>query len=118
MSKSKATGIARLDGKRLTITTNAKRGKKIVKLTVTYLIRDVEPDQRVAFPAFSLQKGIFRDDPPEGVPAFVPLGQEYHLGVNEWGPFCDCPHATYRGANSEVVCKHCAACIVVGLLPK
>lgn len=100
---TQATGTARYKDGILTITTNAKRGKRIVKLTVVYTVEDVRPDHRVASPAYSLTK----ED-----------GEVYHVAFNEWGPTCSCAHATFRGANSQVPCKHCLAMQAVGLLPK
>ena len=81
----------------LTITTR-RHGKPFV---VAYAVEDVRPDPRVASPAFSLTK----ED-----------GEVYHVSVNEWGPACSCPDATFRGHSLEVPCKHCLAMAAVGLL--
>lgn len=94
------TGTAKLT---LTITTQVKRGKHTVPLVVTYNVTDLRPDRRVANPAFRLTK---KTD-----------GECYDIAVEQHGPTCSCPHATYRGANSEVPCKHILAAQVVGLLP-
>lgn len=52
-----ATGSVRLSGNILTITTQAKRGKKMVPLMVQYLVANLDPHPQVAYPAFSLTKG-------------------------------------------------------------
>lgn len=98
-------GMARLEdgGKKLVITTMARRGKTFVPNVQTYVVEDCRPDPEVCSPAFSLTKET---------------GEVYHCGANEFGVFCDCPQANYRGANSRVMCKHCAGMCAVGLLPR
>jgi hypothetical protein len=95
-------GKARYKDGVLTITTQAKRGKKTVENVVTYKVLDIRPDPAVASPAYSLTK----ED-----------GEVYHCGSNQWGGFCDCPHNQFRLTNSDVDCKHLAACRATGLLP-
>lgn len=106
------------DGKILTITTQAKRGTKMVDNVQNYLVEDSCPDVRVASPAFKLTKVIIvarasdmsAEALDSGASAEIQLtGKVYHVGFNEWGPFCDCAHATFRGSNSMAVCKHCLA---------
>lgn len=103
MITTPVTGSARLseDGKTLTITTQPKRRKK--PLVVTYTVERLDPDPEVANPAFRLLK----ED-----------GEFYDVHVDEWGPMCSCPHATFRGANSKVPCKHVLALQAVRLIPK
>jgi len=98
-----ATGSARYSDGKLTITTQAKRGKKTVPNVVVYTVEDVRPDPRVAYPAYALKK----DD-----------GEVYHVAVDKFGPTCSCPHATFRGQESRVPCKHVLAMIAVGLVTK
>lgn len=98
-----ATGTVRYKDGILTIKTNAKRGKKIVPIVVNYTVTDLRPDPKVANPAYRLTK----DD-----------GEFYDVHLDEWGPACSCPHATFRGANNRVPCKHCLAMMACGLLPK
>lgn len=123
-------GSARLSpcGNYLTVTTMSKRGKKMVPNVVTYKIEDVRPDPRVADPAYSLTKGtmVGRDVPAvrcvEGtnhaipfvdtIQEFIPSGEVWHVSVGQYGPACDCPHATYN-PNSPL-CKHAKAMIAVG----
>lgn len=85
----------------------------------TYLVEDARPDPMVCSPAFRLTKGrVITDafDPsPYCLGEFEPSGEVYHVGFNEWGPFCDCGHATFRGSNSMEVCKHAKS--VKALLP-
>ena len=96
-------GSARyLDGV-LTITTQAKRGKKMVPHVVNYTVADLRPDPRVADPALSLTKAD---------------GEVYHVAIETFGPTCSCACATFRGSNSKVPCKHILACQVTGLLPQ
>lgn len=105
MSVKEPHGVARLThgGKLLVVTTQAKRGKKLVPNVVAYAVTDAKPDPSVAFPVYALTK----ED-----------GTVWHVSVNEWGASCDCPHATFRGGNSRVQCKHIAAAMATGLLPK
>lgn len=100
-----ATGKASLsaDARTLTITTNARRGKKVVPHVVTYTVERLQPDIRVANPAVRLTK----ED-----------GEFYDVAVVGGYPSCTCPHATFRGGNSRVVCKHVLGCRAVNLLPK
>lgn len=95
-----ATGTAKLV---LIVTTNAKRGKKTVKNKVEYTVTNLNPDPRVAFPAWALTKAD---------------GEVYHVAVDVHGPMCSCPHYTFRGSNSKAGCKHVLALQAVGLLPK
>lgn len=97
------TGTARYEDGKLTIITEAVRGKKTVKLKVVYVVTDLAPDRRVANPAFRLTKDN---------------GEFYDVALMQYGPVCSCPHATFRGANSRVPCKHCKALAAVGLLRK
>ncbi len=85
----------------LTITTLVKRGKKMVPLVVVYKVANLNPDPQVAYPAFRLTKAD---------------GEFYDVHVNEYGPACSCAHATFRGANSKIPCKHCLAMSAVGLI--
>ena len=131
MSKIKAaTGYARYDSKTgiLKITTIVKRGKKEVEHTTLYRVHNINPDPRVAEPAFSLTKGevkltpgLFKEggEMPE-TPIFTPspTAEVYHVAIEQFGPTCSCPHATFRGQNSSSVCKHVVAMRAVGLLPK
>lgn len=106
-------GVARLsdDGQTLTITTKAKRTRKVKGQKVvdykdhvrTYTIQDTRPDPRVASPAFALTN----ED-----------GDVYHVSVNEFGPACDCPDGHFRRENDREKCKHVKALQAVGLLPK
>jgi predicted nucleic acid-binding Zn finger protein len=99
-------GTARLsdDGKVLTVTTNVKKGKRFVEKTEEYAVADAKPDPSVAFPVFSLTK---KD------------GTVYHVGVNEYGPFCDCPNAIIREKYGAVdYCKHVRILQRASLLPK
>ena len=107
-------GTARYEDGILTITTLAKRGPKMVPNRVQYRVCDVRPDPRVADTAFALHRGIL--EMTEEGPEFLVDGTVYHLGLNELGPFCDCGHANFRGANSREVCKHCLSLVAVGLL--
>lgn len=86
----------------LVITMFRQKGDKIVEEVTMYNVQNLNPDPKVAFPAFSLTK---------------PNGDSWHISVNEHGPSCTCPHATYRGSNARVPCKHIAAARAVGLLP-
>lgn len=123
-------GTARIseDRRILTIITPAKRGKKIVENKQTYLVEDVRPDPRVCSPAFKLTKGnVFTnaaDMTPAGLESgakeeLIPSenGEVWHVQQNEYGVMCDCPHATFRGANSREPCKHTKAMIAVGFFP-
>ena len=98
-------GTARLEdgGKKLVITTMARRGKKFVPNVQTYTVEDVRPDPAVCSPAFSLTKET---------------GEVYHIFSNEFGNGCDCPHYTFRGSNSKAGCKHVLAAVATGLLPR
>lgn len=103
MTVKQTHGKARYKDGTLTITMTAKRGEKTVENVVTYTVKDIRPDPQVADPAYTLTK----ED-----------GESYDVWHNEWGPCCSCPHATFRGSNTKIVCKHVAACQAVGLLPK
>jgi len=104
-------GTAKLtEGKYLTITTQAKRGKKMVPNVQTYLVEDVNPDPEVAYPAYSLTKGEFAAE--DGQAVFVPSGDVWHVSVREWGAECDCPHRTFNP--NAPVCKHAKAMQAVG----
>lgn len=84
----------------LTITTMAKRGNKMVPNVVKYAVLvEHGSDPRVAKPVYRLTK----ED-----------GTVYHVAVTEHGPACSCAHATFRGANSKVPCKHIASCVAMG----
>lgn len=96
-----ATGTAHLE---LVITTMRKKGKKMVPLRVVYVVRNANPDPRVAHPAYSLTK----ED-----------GTVYHCSHAEFGARCDC----FDGEKREKLgtgggCKHARALQAVGLLPK
>lgn len=93
------TGTAKLT---LTITTNAKRGKRTVKHTTVYTVRRVESDPRVAHPAWELKK--------EG------STEVYHVAIEPYGPSCSCPAATFRGSNERIPCKHISALLAIKLL--
>lgn len=115
-----ATGVCRLEGNILTVTTNAKRGKKIVKNETIYRLSDARPDARVAYPAVRMEKvelelaGVVGE---KDVFEFVPTGDVYHVHCDQWGVACDCPHATYRVRGSRELCKHAMALVAVGLMP-
>ena len=119
------TGRASYKGGILTITTLAKRGTKTVEHTCHYRVQNVHPTPSVATVAFSLTKGEIElipglNDDGEMIetPLFTPGAEVYHVAKTEFGPTCSCAHATFRGHNSRVPCKHCLACQAVGLLPK
>lgn len=106
------------DGRILTITTQAKRGAKMVDNVQNYLVEDSFPDVRVASPAFKLTKVMIvarasdmsAEALESGASAEIkPTGDVYHVHFDEWGVHCDCAHAVYRGKNSREVCKHCLA---------
>lgn len=97
----------------LTITVDAKRGKRAVQLQTRYLVENLNPDPEVAFPAFSLTKGKSCK-----TGEWEPQGDVWHIAVETFGPTCSCPHATFRGANTQSVCKHVLGARAVGLLPK
>lgn len=105
MTTKESHGTASLsaDCSTLTIKTMVKRGKKEVPLIVTYEVFDICPDKKVANPAYRLVKES---------------GEFYDVAMMRYGPTCTCPHATYRGSNSRVPCKHIRACQAVQLLPK
>ncbi len=109
------TGSARYQKEHglLTITTNVMKGTKASFNAVTYQVEDLHPDELVANPAFAL----FKLGPNEGGET-VRTGEVWHVAVETYGPTCSCPHATFRGANSKVPCKHTKAMQAVGLLPK
>lgn len=94
------TGTARLT---LTITTQAKRGKRTVPHVVAYTVTLLDPDRRVAHPAIRLTK----DD-----------GEFYDVAVVGGFPTCTCPHAVYRGGDSRIPCKHYLALAAQGLMPR
>ncbi len=97
-------GIARLssDGKTLTLITKVKKGKKVVEKHESYQLSDAEPDPEVAFPVVALTK---KD------------GTVYHCGVNEWGPFCDCPNSLIREKyDVREHCKHLRGLIAHGII--
>lgn len=104
------------DGRILTITTMRKKGTKSVPNTTQYLVEDSRPDRRVASPAFSLTKGSL-DVLDDGEEVFCPSweGEVWHVAVNEYGPTCDCQHATYSGSGQ---CKHVGAMLKLGLLDR
>lgn len=56
MKTTEPHGRASLKGDLLTITTQAKRGPKLVENRQYYRVVDLRPDKRVAHPAFALQK--------------------------------------------------------------
>lgn len=91
------------DCKTLTITTQIKRGKKTEIKVVAYTVEDLRPQKQVAFPAFRLTKTD---------------GEFYDVAIVGGFATCTCPHATYRGGNSRVPCKHYLALQAVQLLPK
>ena len=118
-------GVARLDGDRLTITTSAKRGKKMVPNVQTYLVENLCPDERVANPAWKLTKGVFVKAACDMSAAalesgadeeFKPSGEVWTVSVGEYGPECSCPHATFRTNGAQ--CKHIGSAIAVGLIPR
>lgn len=122
-------GKARLsdDGRFLTITTMAKKGSKYVENVQTYLVTDVRPDPRVAYPAYALAKGkiVQAKELPitedkyaySDTEEFVLTGEVWHVSVNpKWGLDCDCPHRTFHP--NAPACKHAKAAQAVGLLPK
>jgi len=97
------------DGKLLTIT--------IDKKTWHYLVERLEPDPKVAFPAFSLRKLLLPKTTTkgDGTPNldFIQSNEIRHVCVDEWGARCDCEDCVYRGH----ACKHILALRAVGLIP-
>lgn len=128
MATKQATGVTSYKDGILKIVTQAKRGKKFVPHTTYYLVEDARPDPAVASPAYSLTKGelvtaaAFMSAAALESGAseeFVRSKEVYHVSFSEWGWRCDCPHGTYRGANSEACCKHTLAVSKVAhLLPR
>lgn len=105
----------------LTITVDQKRGKKIVQNKQTYRVTNVNPDVRVANPAFELTKGEMRPldllsnstDSEE----FVPSGEVYHVHKDEFGIHCNCPQGEIRekyGVRER--CKHAIALVKIWLI--
>lgn len=128
---SKPTGTARLtkegDQTFLTITTDAKRGKKTVHVKQVYLVENLYPDERVANPAFALKKGSMVQAACDLSAAalecgakeeFVLSGDVWHICVDEYGPRCDCPFATYRKSGEGVRCKHILSALATRLIPE
>jgi SWIM zinc finger len=132
MKNKQATGTARYDAAtgKLTITTQAVRGKKTVPLVVVYQVEDLHPDTRVADPAYRLCKIVQCSEcgncgtTPDCVScAFCngkggSVSESYDVHLGEHGPECSCPHAVYRGHDSRIPCKHVLALMAVGLMPK
>lgn len=84
----------------LKIVTDAKRGAKTVKKTEQYDVEQIPSDGRVARYTYSLTK---HSD-----------GKIYHVAMMTYGITCSCPHATFRGANTQAVCKHIKAMRAAG----
>ena len=97
-------GTVRLsaDKKQLVVVTMRKKGKKRVRHAVAYKVQDVNPDKRVANPAYSLTKLD---------------GTVYHVAQTEFGPTCSCGDANWRGSEKRAACKHILSLRAVKLLP-
>jgi hypothetical protein len=67
-----------------------------------YLVTDLRPDKRVAYPAFRLQK-LTGDH------------EFWDVYVTEFGATCSCPDQDFR-ADQRAYCKHAASLRAVGLL--
>lgn len=113
------SGWARLiDERLLAITTPKKRGKKEVLETSLYIVRRLDPDPKVACPAFALHKGHMEDVASVGsepAQTFVLDKEVWHVSIQNGHIECDCPAKTYQ--RQEGPCKHCKGMIAVGLIP-
>jgi hypothetical protein len=103
MKHQPPNGSARLKDNILTVTVQRKRGKKTVPLVVTYKVEDANPDPRCAYPVYSLTKDN---------------GEVYHASVDTWGVRCDCVDGELREKRGSGICKHAAALMAVGKIPK
>jgi len=98
---------ARWDKPNLTITTEAKRGKKTVKKTVAYNVADVSSDLGVSFPVFLLTKT--GEDLDGKVSMFT--GEAYTVSFDPaTGSHCSCQQYKFT-----FQCKHVLAIKAVGI---
>ncbi len=108
----------------LTITVDVKKGKKIVQNKQHYRVTNVNPDVRVADPAFELAKGEIMQPSPDELALivdakdhFVPSGEVYHVHKDAFSIHCDCPQGEIREKyNVPERCKHAKCLIKIGLI--
>ena len=85
----------------------------------TYRVAKIESDPRVAYPAFSLTKLVWKKGinelTGEKFKHLEPSRDVYTVSINEHGPQCSCAHSTFR--TNGGYCKHLLAAIKIGLLP-
>lgn len=96
----------------------AKRGDKIVENKTLYKVRNIHPHPKAATHAFSLTKARIIKRKAKMSQEVIFDGEVWHVHADEWGNHCSCPHALFRGQNSQTPCKHTKAASAAGLLPK